>query len=206
MKRFVFIYLISFILCVSSLAYCEEMPSADVTIINVDATTEAGDIFIPDEGMPGGSGKESDPADIISIYPSSDDLLAAPAAAAGSGGYMVMTVTPESYNMGELNSGSTYTYTGAVVLSISTKSAWNLQVSGTDFNNGTYTIPVSRIKCKVSTSSEYITLSSTPINLLTNQSKAWPTNATVQIDYQITVLRTDPAGTNFQNNLTFSLY
>lgn len=180
-------------------------------------TTESEIIFIPDEDISFGVTPNQDDNENTSYEATTDNipfeeltsednlsnelntsLLAAPAAKNQS-----ISISPVTFHMGSISHESSFTFQGAAIITItSTKNNWSLSVSGTNFSNGENTITVERIKLKPSTSSNYITLKNTPIILLDKQRTS---SATIIIDYEITLLPTDPAGVDFLSMITYTV-
>jgi len=189
----------------------EPIPAGGDTGTTTDAALSAvGDSLqnIKAEAIPGGQNtmdtKEKPLTEGSQPLPeggaSSPDMQAAADAQVLS---QTITVSPVTFDLGNISYENTYTFTGAAELQVtSAKDNWILTASGTNFSNGANTIDVSRIKLKASTSSTYETLQTSPVILLSKQKSG---TATIWIDYQITLLSADLAGADYLNSVVFSV-
>lgn len=117
-----------------------------------------------------------------------------------------ISMSPATFDFGNLSPDLPVVFTGAAVLTIiCTETAWNLFVTGADFSDGTNTIPASRMRLKLSTDRTYTNLSTSPVTLISNNKKTNKKGVTIIIDYEITLVVSDPAGLNYSNNITYTI-
>lgn len=198
----------------------EEIPAGQSEGDGIEIITDTGDgyLYIMDEPIPAGENIEATTDAAISAGESSLKDITSEAVSGGesNGGTspedvqapaapsvasIIVTLSPAVFDVGIIYYENTYTFTGAAELQVtSTKNNWSLTASGTNFNNGSNTIDISRIKLKASASSTYETLLNNPVTLLSKQKTG---TTIVRIDYQITLLSTDPAGADYLSNVTF---
>lgn len=183
--------------------------------ISLDPGTSSGSAIDVDPDTSSGSAISLDPdtvpdSDIDNVVDSSADTNnsgkdgSVAAAAAGAAAQQSVIVSPVSYDFGSVTPGTAKTFQTKVTVT-SVNSRWNLSVTGTNFNNGSSTIPPERITLTVLSTGQTFELKTTSVTLLANQIKTGSKGFDVYIDYQINLTASDPIGNNYADSITFTV-